>query len=622
MSSGVEGPRPINTTVTTSEPTKTEDVNLKGKSSTGASVTKEGVNTPLKEGIDQKATPDTSIEARSTQQLSNPGEEVTVEMAINHLELLGDAIKDDMGEGRIDNPAVVPDEIQWVEDTEVRQAEKASSAALKPFKALKEGAAKLKQAVFKFVHHFRTNSEVGTGVAKAAGELAGAKVDGGATVQEATEEVAQMLESPKALLSGLEQQGMHEAVEDLRGMFKVATAKNLAKMKSKLMQPEVRGQMNAVEGMSEEKAEMIINGALIASKLANPTGGKDASGIEGRGYIWGRVPAEKYDLVEWVLGMDPEMAIKVLSTHPRLANTTFAADLRRIDRQADDVVRGPRVFTEGPVTIDGVRPATREVIANSVEDIFEDGALPMFEQAEIEAENNTFLSLREQAGARFKEIGMTEVVSQPIIEEGLKHLKKNKWVPEKSAKNVEGWTASTSNNDAVRSMARKEVIEKKYGFTPDDVATMAQHRTLRNKYKSGDALPEDQAQEIAGVYKDLHKEVKSLMKGLTKEGGEDMMSHEDFEENTTLLTNGIMVNCGYAVYTDHKSADGITDTFHGVFEQDFDGMTPEQQGQAIFDLKAAMATRALELVSVLATQGPDELADLLVKHPAVYESGL
>lgn len=618
----VEGPRPINTGVTTSGTTEADDLNQEGKIPGGASVKREeGASTPVKDGSSNKATPDKTIEDRTAQPLLN--EEITVEAAVNYLESLSESINDNRGDEYVENPAQTPEELQWVTDDEVREAESDVKTAFGPFESLKQGASRLKRALLEFVNKFRASKEVVPEMANAMSKLAEARVEGGATVKEASEAVATLLEeSPKALINELKQQGLHDVVADLQASFRVATAKNLAKMKSKLVQPEVLNKMKAVQGMSQEKAELVVNGALILAKLANAGGGKNASSIAGRGYIFGRIPSDKFELVKWVLDMDSDMALDVLAKHPRLANTTFAEDVRSLDRKAGNTVLGPRQFTEGPVTEEGVRPTTREAVAGSVEDIFEDGALPVFERAEAEKQFqddfNAFLELtknkvlserRERAGQHFKETGMAGAISEDIVKAGLEDLKKTKWNP------------STSNNDAAKIIALKESMEKKYGFSLDSVAVMAQHHNFRRKYISGDALPEAQAQEIAGVYRDLHKEVRGLMKNLTKDDGEGLMSHNDFEDNSVRMTNAIMVNCGYCVYTEPKSPDAITDTFHGALEQDFDGMTPEQQGEAIFSHKAMMAQRALDFVSVLARKGPNKLADLLAEHPAVYESG-
>ena len=626
MTGGVKGPIQ-GAPVTTTEPSTTDEVTQEGKIPGGSTVKVEGGSTPVKDGSDVKGTTDTPIEERNTQQLPDTNEEVTVEESANHLELLSDAIKDDNGDEYIKNPAQIPDELQWVTDDEFKEALGDVKTAFKPFESIKSGAKRLGQALSNFVQKFRANKEMVPEMANAMAQLVDTKVEDGESVKQASESVGKLLEeSPKALLKELEAQGLHETVSDLKESFKVATSKNLAKMKSKLVQPEAMKGMRAIQGMSQEKAELVINGALIAAKLANAGGGSDASSLEGRGYLLGRIPAEKFKMVEWVLNMDPEMVIEVLSTHPRLASTTFAADLRSADRKEGDAVYGPRMEAEGPITKEGSIPTAREKIADSIEDIFEDGALPMFEEAEAGAElhdnfkaflekkkNSVLLERRERAGQRFKETGMSDAISQEILQAGISHLKET------------GFKRENENNDILRVQYLKEQARQRFGFNKrfpvhNDAAVMGEHRLLRNKYKSGDALPEDQAQEIAGIYKDVHKEVRGLMRTLTEKDGEEFLDADAFEENAVRLTNAMLVNAGYAVFTDPKSQDNIIDTFHAAFEHDFDGMTPEEIGKAVFQNKAAMAQRVLQFMELLAKEGPIECMKSLSENPAVNES--
>lgn len=640
-SGGVEGPIPRINPITTSEPTKTEEATLEGKTSTGALVTKEGVNTPLKDGIDQRATPDTSIEDRNPQLV--PTEEVTVEVAANHLELLSDTVNDNLdGDQYFENPAVVPDELQWVRDEDVAQLADVK-AAFNPFKSIKDGAQRLGRALTKFVQHFRAEKDVTQEMAGAMAKLTEAKVNDGDSVKGAAKSVAEMLEdSPKKLLEGLEAQGLNDVVADLKNTFKVATAKNLAKMKSRLVQPEVMQGMNAVQGMSEQKAELIINGALILAKLANAGGGTDSSSIEGRGYLVGRIPNEKFQVVEWLLSLDPEVAMLVIKTHPRLRDTNFAAELRSADRKVDDAVLSPvgeRDEAIGPWTENGGRPMrAREKVANSVEDIFEEGALPMFEHEEAVAElsdnikafmdkrkNEVAKERRERAGKHFEDTGLK--VTPELLAEGISKLQqipdpdvsrdfklKIQEHKEKFGSIAEQAAAKARDKTAQRQLEaeRNAAVEQ----------LMNEHTRLRAKYDdtNGSKLPEEQLQTVTKVYEKLHKEMNGLMFTRTSKDGVGLFNRDNSKANVKLFTNAVMVACGYAVYRDENGASGIIDTLHGVREQNYQGMSDEDAAAAMVNKETKMAQAALSYVQLLKAGGPEALSEMLKGNPVLAKA--
>lgn len=599
MSSGVQGPKP-QPTVTTSNLTKadnTDKVARTGKTSKGETVTVGDNKTPHTDGIAPNATSDTPIEDRYTQP--------SLEEVNKYLEFLSENIPDDDRNEHIENPADLPPEVDPISGSEVRQAEKESVNALKPFKALKKGFAKLKQAVLKFVNHFRTHSDVGVAVAKAAGQLAEAKVNEGASGQEAAEDVAKMLKSPEALLSGLEQQGMQETVDELRKAFKVATTKNLAKMKSKLMEPEVRAQMKAIEGIDDDKAELIINGALILSKLADPGEG---GSIESRRYIFGRIPAEKYDVVKWLLDMEPKAAIQAISSHPRLKGTSVA-----------------------------------EGLLESTEHFFETGALRMFEEAETVAElhdnfeaflkerkNGVMKERRERAGQRYKDIGMAGVVSNELLQEGIKQLKKAK-DPDASRdfklrvqKHTERYGSFAEVAEAAAAKARKHAgrreLEARQAAAKEKL--FSAHQRIRTQYDDarGSKLSEEQLQNVTDTYKKLHKEINGLLVTRTKRDGEGWLNRENAEENAARITNAIMVTCGFSVFRSEDSADQIIDTLHGVREQSYEGMSESDAAAAMVDTEAQMAQAALSYVQLLKNEGPDTLVEILRSNPLVAQA--
>ena len=626
-SGGVKGPIP-NTPITTSEPVTTEEVEKEGKIPGGPSVKKEGGATPVKDGSGHKATSDTSIEDRSTQQLPKANEDATVEEAANYLEQLSYGINDNQGDEYLANPAELPDELEWVTDKEAREAESEAKTAFKPFESLKQGASRLKRALFKFVNKFRANKEVVPEITNAMAELVKAKVNGGATLQEATAEVAQILEkSPKELMAHMDQLGLKTVVSQLRTSLRVATRKNLAKMKSRLLQPEVLSQMKAVEGMSKGEAELMVNCALVASKLANAGTSGDATTIKGRGYLFGRIPKSKYENMEWILSQRPEVAIEMLANHPRLQGMNLGAKLRSHARHEQDAVMGPRVIKEGPVTEDNVRPGTiREKVADSVEDIFEDGALPMFEKAEADSES-WLIDLREEAAHRYEQTGMLGVVTDKLLTEGFKNL--NKVLDPDVRRDYKLKTQDHRKKfgpvvEAAAAKARR-IIEKNQiesERTKARETLINEDKELRAKYDdtNGSKLPEEQLNVIAKAYEKLYKEINGLMVVRTSKDGAGLLNRADATDNAAKLTNAVMVACGYAVFRTDNSAEAIIDTFHGVREQDFKGKSENDIANAITQKEADMAAAAVSYVKLLKTEGPEGLAQMLRGNPVVAQA--
>lgn len=180
-----------------------------------------------------------------------------------------------------------------VEETSFTSSEAKKSPSLKE---------KMKKAWQSFVALFKPSKEVGEAMSSAVGDLIELDVREMKPLGKSVGGYAEMLqENPSGIVRELDERGLHQSLESLQSSCRVATRKNLARCKKELMTLANKGQLPATKGLKTKEAkELMINGALIACKLANPVNGS-ATEITDRGYIIGKIPDEKIERLKKLL---------------------------------------------------------------------------------------------------------------------------------------------------------------------------------------------------------------------------------------------------------------------------------------------------------------------------------
>ena len=564
----------------------------------GMSLLQEAVNESLQTG-DNKAL-DERKTALPSQKVDTSPEELGFEDSVEHLENLDSLIdvqNEDGEEVAYFDAAEMEDKYQWVTDSELKEAEQRATKALDGgrFAKVKMAANKLKSAFSHFVQKLRPTPKVAGMMAEAVTEFVDKSAPEGATKAEVMKEAAHAAnllgDNPEALLNEMEAKDMGDTVAALRKEIKVATKANLGKMKSRLLDPSNVRDIPATQGMSPKMTELMVNATLIASKLADPKGG-EANAIKDRGYLWGKIPKSKYAVMEWLLRMPPEMAVAALSTHPRLKGTNFLAQFNKLQAEFTPDSGKIKFNDHVEMPFGGMAEVETE---GTPEDVFESGALSMFEEAEEAAsQNEDAFVKRTIVGKAHTEAGHAGVVSAQILKDGLGKL--NKGTETKVTDGIHDGVKEKylQDQDMQKAKAAKEVL-KDY---PNAIASEGLQRKYRNKYAGG-LLPA--AQDTAdGIYKDLHKEVQSLVKGEAPDRtwGYDAMN----------VANAIMVDCGFAVFKSKDSSEEITMTMHGSQDE---GLREED-----------MAAKALAHIDTLATLGVNALIEQLRNNPVISEARL
>ena len=540
-----------------------------------------------------------SVRSDST---SSSSEELTLEDAQRHLGDLEGLAGKQIEDGDIVKyfgAKDVTDRYQWVSDQAVKQAEKDVSKTIDGSRIgkVKRAANKLKSAFSHFIQKFRSTPKVADMMAEAVVELVDISVPKGATDDQVITETAHAANllgnNPEELFSEMETKGMSDTVSALRSEFKVATKKNLGKMKSLILDPENARGIPATNGMSPKMTELMVNGALIIAKLAD-SNGTDASQIKGRGYLFGKIPESKYQIMEWLLNMEPDVAVNIMSKHPRLAGTNFAERMQSLEEEftpvSDDGVFAPN----DTLPFGGVK----DRIANTPEDIFESGAVRMFEDAESLAQGNedAFLA-RTSIGKDFVEAGQPGLFAAQLLLEGMNALKKVETKePRALADAKEEYLLEKQLNSA------KEKAEAMGGH-PKSIAAQATQFKYRHQYASG--LLGNERKLGEQLYKDVSKFVKE---GMIEKNNLDGSSWRD--QNTVSLTHAILVHCDYAVYEKSKSENNILMTLHGSKHEGI----PEQD----------QAKEALRLLNMLQSDGLGAVCKELYsgdKGPVLVEAG-
>ena len=187
----------------------------------------------------------------------------------------------------------------------------------------KEARKRIAKGIKKFIDRFRPDKTVAMKMSKGCVELvdvmAGETDRSESSVEAVAEQIATDLQNkPEDLLKKMEAHGLSQVIGEIRDSIKVANKKNLHKIKDMLMSESAK--YPALQGMSREAREIMVNSVLMAAKIGNP--GKDLqSGIKGvdvtrltsRGYVVGKVPSAKLAQVRALLSVDSDSAMKQLA---------------------------------------------------------------------------------------------------------------------------------------------------------------------------------------------------------------------------------------------------------------------------------------------------------------------
>ena len=320
---------------TTSAPE--EQVEVEGKVPGGASVKKGDADTPIKDGATsqtktaEKKLHDFDIKVREW----GDEDEATV---------MFDAVED-----QEDIAHISGDDIRQLETNALKEAGllfeepqglKTSSAAIKfqskVLDKLTAFADKLSAAWTTFISKFKPAPNVANAMAKGVGQLVDVSVPDGDKTKagQVVDDIAAKLETnPGAVLESMEEKGLHEVVDEIRGSIEVANTKNLGKMKQILM--DHGESFPALKGMNPKARDIIINAALITARIGNAGSGKtDVADLQSRGYMVGKMPPEKLLFVETLLSMTPEQAVAELKKHHNGSMDHKGTNFSRVLRDA------------------------------------------------------------------------------------------------------------------------------------------------------------------------------------------------------------------------------------------------------------------------------------------------
>ena len=198
-----------------------------------------------------------------------------------------------------------------------RKFQKAGAAIIRGFKA--------------FVKTFKPGADVAKSFERTVVALANDKIsqdpENVALANKVAEELAEaMEENPAEIITEAQTRGLNKVVSDLKATVKVATNKKL-KMEIKVQLLQNAEKFTALQGMGLKTRETMINAALVAAKLGN-AGKGNVGDLQGRGYLIGKIPEMKFEMLEAILGMTPDQAITTLERNRRLKPTNFGSVLR------------------------------------------------------------------------------------------------------------------------------------------------------------------------------------------------------------------------------------------------------------------------------------------------------
>lgn len=606
MNSGNVGGPGTTPPVTNTETGSNEEVQKEGKLPGGSAVKKEGGATPIQDGnhpVGASAS-DKKIDMRKTErqhdfepEVSDDNDEDVFMLPTERPETLALFSSEDIDE--LEHAALKEAGLSFEDAVEIAvdtmKKESKAMQSLKKFGDMFTAAFKI------FADAFRPEPKVAEAFAKGTGQLVDLATDGmnETDAEKVATEIASNLESkPDAVLKEMENRGLTEVVTEIKDTMRVATKKNLMKMKHKLM--ESGDNFPALQGMSDEARELMLNATLSAAKLGNPGSKKtDITQLVDRGYIVGKIPTAKLRLVEVILKSSPEAAIAQLKEW--LPNTNFATEI-------DETVQlqgFPELFENNELEVaenpSGVQhtdiemssPAARARMHDKKSDLSsvfneltnpdkieifkEDSKISdvkgLFAGDELEVDENPKAPQRDPEGTATNKLKREIGLINEQVEERRKDM-----MGEETSK------SAMAHAKMIHKGIHSNTLFNKIRDKESDQAALAQYETAKTTLL-------DQGGLTQRVEEDLLKLQSAMEDTLVEQGAED----------AALLSRAILVANKLAAWTDPASSDAIT-------------------------LLGAVATTAkyygdvFDTASSMAQQDVAQLLDGLLQNPAVKHS--
>ena len=595
MSTGNVGGPGQKPTVTTTEPGEQEDVNLKGKLPGGPEVTKEEGATPIQDGSQPQnaGASDTTINSRKTelthyfdptvsQDEDEDGEYDVFMTAVddpNDFTLFTQDQVNEIEQAALEEAGLSHDEV--VESAVGTMKDK--STVMKSFKKVGDMFA---SAFRKFADVFRPEPKVAEAMAEGIGQLIDvttADMNEEEAVTATSELISNLESNPNAVLEEIGNKGLTDVIADIKETMRVATKKNLLKMKSMLS--ESADSFPALQDMSDEARELMINATLSAARLGNPGSTKtDVTQLESRGYIIGKIPTAKLILVEAILKSSPEFAIEQLKGW--LPDTNFGSEIDEIlERQSitnlfggneievDDNPQAPARsqgqdgFEAARTERKALRSENRNPDLQKAMDAVISGITPEtvanFKVAAKKAKDEPERDLRYlfRSNDKFERLEVDENPEGPQVDpeatkanqirraEGVKAEKREEIRKETELRRAELMTEE--NMAAAKAHGKKlknalETTNPKFNSTPNRVKEL--DKAFLAQYEEGLAKIEVNGGLTPLATKELEKLQTTMEETLRNNGA----------PNPHLMAKGIMVATKLAAWTEPESSDKIT----------------------------------------------------------------
>ncbi len=396
-----------------------------------------------------------------------------------------------------------------------------------------------------------------------------------AVASEVVTQIASNVENePAQMLGMLEDAGLDKQVAKLKSSFQVASNKNLPKIKNAL----IKGgdSIPAFQGLNDDERDVLVNGALIACKLANPDG-MDASEISGRNYIIGRVPGLKWQILELILNQSPEKAVDMLSGQERLAGTNFKTKMERYQfggRAGEQLASERKQKNEE--RIESVQQGT---------DLDElDGISTMFEDAEKDAHQVDVVKLNAELKVLNEELSLL-TSPQLQMQSRLNYVKVKGLGALQDRRQLSG----EIKQKAGEFRKRRETAELEASNLKAEEDKRQAEEELRNKYETAKQAVIDGG-GLTWAQKPLEKLSASLVTKLEAQHN---------AEKAKLLADAILVQQELAAYGE-----------------------PDSSGSIVLTAHSSKFDAALTNADSMADMREDQLMSLLMSNPVVNDAGL
>ena len=590
MSSGNVGGTGSTPPVTTSTTVDQKEVDQKGKVPGGPEVTKGGGSTPIKDGSNSVETTvsEKKIDTRKTELKHD------FEVTVSH--------DDDGDEDVFMNPVQGEHELTLFSEEDIKQLETAAlreegllfedaldnavdtmKKESKAMKSFKKVGAKIADAFRAFANVFRPEPKVAEALAKGTAQLvdvAVAGMDEKEAEAVASEIATGLKDDPNAVLKDMEARGLSEVVADIKDTMRVATKKNLTRMKSKLM--DSAANFPALQDMSTEARELIINATLCAAKLGNPGDKKtDVTQLISRGYVVGKIPVAKLRLVETVLNQAPESAVSTLKGW--LTDTNFGSQIddalneKELDGVSDlfkgnelEVDNNPAGVQRSAVETAMPRARAQATGLNVfMDDVLSDinpDTIKKFKQAAEEAKDDPIGDIRNLFKDEKNRSEKLEVDENPRAPQIDKEATKVNQAKRQTAKEAEAFERKRDDIRRQTEERRQELMsdsnlaaakahgQQMHNALQDNTRFNSIHRDkealkeLLPKYESAKAKVVNEGGLTPASSDQLAKLQSSMEEALISQGAGD----------ADALVRGILVATKLAAWTDPKSSDDIT----------------------------------------------------------------